>query len=148
MQLPVSLNSVFVGCDTATTAHISLCITWLVLIHASKHACQVPAFTYLVSPHHDVNKYIWLDFDWKPPVIAVKQASVRCLGHWGRLLEIGKYDILQGTHLSMKPLLNNIAYEGVDVDRVLNHPESTEVRSCLPSCLPNACQAAAPISRC
>ena len=58
------------------------------------------------------------------------QASVRCLGHWGKLLEIGKYDILQGTPLSMRPMLNNISFEGIDVDRVMNHPESTEVSMC------------------
>ena len=57
------------------------------------------------------------------------QASVRCLGNWGKLLEIGKYDILQGTPLSMRPMLNNIAFEGIDVDRVMNHPESTEVNT-------------------
>ncbi|KAK9803549.1 hypothetical protein WJX73_007935 [Symbiochloris irregularis] len=54
-------------------------------------------------------------------------ASVRCLGHWGKLLEIGKYDILQGTPLSMRPMLNNISFEGIDVDRVMNHPDSTEL---------------------
>lgn len=53
---------------------------------------------------------------------------MRCIGNFGKLLEIGKYDILQGTPLSMLPLLNNVAYEGVDVDRVMNHPDSTEVR--------------------
>ena len=52
---------------------------------------------------------------------------MRCLGHWGKLLEIGKYDILQGTPLSMRPMLNNISFEGIDVDRVMNHTESTEV---------------------
>ena len=52
---------------------------------------------------------------------------MRCLGNWGKLLEIGKYDILQGTPLSMRPMLNNISFEGIDVDRVMNHPESTEV---------------------
>ena len=55
------------------------------------------------------------------------QASVRCLGNWGKLLEIGKYDILKGTPLSMRPMLNNISFEGIDVDRVMNHPDSTEV---------------------
>lgn len=55
------------------------------------------------------------------------QASVRCLGNWGKLLEIGKYDILNHTNLDMRPMLNNVAFEGIDVDRVMNHPESTEV---------------------
>ena len=54
---------------------------------------------------------------------------MRCLGHWGKLLEIGKYNILQGTPLSMQPMLNNISFEGIDVDRVMNHNESFEVRS-------------------
>ena len=55
------------------------------------------------------------------------QASVRCLGNWGKLLEIGKYDILNHTNLDMRPMLNNVSFEGIDVDRVMNHPESTEV---------------------
>ena len=52
---------------------------------------------------------------------------MRCIGHNGRLLEIGKYDILKGTQLSMKPMLNNIAYEGIDVDRVMNSKDTAEV---------------------
>ena len=52
---------------------------------------------------------------------------MRCLGNWGKLLEIGKYDILKGTPLSMRPMLNNISFEGIDVDRVMNHSDSTEV---------------------
>ena len=60
-------------------------------------------------------------------LLASMQASVRCLGNWGKLLEIGKYDILKGTPLSMRPMLNNISFEGIDVDRVMNHSDSTEV---------------------
>ena len=52
---------------------------------------------------------------------------MRCLGNWGKLLEIGKYDILRNTPIPMRPMLNNISYEGIDVDRVMNHPDSTEV---------------------
>lgn len=55
------------------------------------------------------------------------QATVRCLGNWGKLLEIGKYDILNHTPLDMRPMLNNVSFEGIDVDRVMNHPDSTEV---------------------
>ena len=56
------------------------------------------------------------------------QASVRCLANRGRLLEIGKYDILKGTNLSMRPLLRNIAFDGIDLDRVFNDPDDiTEV---------------------
>ena len=64
-----------------------------------------------------------------PAAAAALQASVRCLGNWGKLLEIGKYDILKGTPLSMRPMLNNISFEGIDVDRVMNHKESTEARA-------------------
>ena len=59
------------------------------------------------------------------------QASVRCLGDRGRLLEIGKYDILKGAALSMRPLLRNIAFDGIDLDRVFNDvDDTTEV--CVP----------------
>ena len=51
------------------------------------------------------------------------QASVRCIGRGGKLLEIGKYDILKGSNLSMRPMLDNIAFEGIDVDRVMNDPD-------------------------
>lgn len=54
------------------------------------------------------------------------QATLRCLGSNGRLLEIGKYDILKGTPLSMRPLLRNIAFEGIDLDRILNDPTNME----------------------
>jgi fatty acid synthase len=62
------------------------------------------------------------------------QATVRCLGDNGRLLEIGKYDILRGSSLSMRPLLRNIAFEGIDLDRILNDPANMqEVRRSAPS---------------
>lgn len=50
---------------------------------------------------------------------------MRCLANRGRLLEIGKYDILRGTSLSMRPLLRNIAFDGIDLDRVFNDSEDT-----------------------
>ena len=53
------------------------------------------------------------------------QASVRCLANRGRLLEIGKYDILKGTALSMRPLLHNIGYDGIDLDRIFNDADDT-----------------------
>ena len=55
--------------------------------------------------------------------LVVLQASVRCIGRGGKLLEIGKYDILKGSNLSMRPMLDNIAFEGIDVDRVMNDPD-------------------------
>ncbi|EIE19938.1 hypothetical protein COCSUDRAFT_44339 [Coccomyxa subellipsoidea C-169] len=51
------------------------------------------------------------------------QASVRCIASYGKLLEIGKYDILKGTGLSMRPLLRNIDFQGIDLDRVFNDGE-------------------------
>lgn len=47
---------------------------------------------------------------------------MRCLADNGRLLEIGKYDILKGTPLSMRPMLRNVAFEGIDLDRITNDP--------------------------
>lgn len=47
---------------------------------------------------------------------------MRCLADGGRLLEIGKYDILKDTPLGMRPLLRNVAFEGVDLDRIMNDP--------------------------
>ena len=55
---------------------------------------------------------------------ACMQASVRCLASYGALLEIGKYDILQGTGLSMRPMLRNIEFQGIDLDRVFNDGEA------------------------
>ncbi|CAK0786732.1 hypothetical protein CVIRNUC_009946 [Coccomyxa viridis] len=52
------------------------------------------------------------------------QATVRCLADNGRLLEIGKYDILKGTPLSMRPMLRNCAFEGIDLDRIVNDPSN------------------------
>ena len=44
------------------------------------------------------------------------QATVRCLAPHGQLLEIGKYDILKNTPLGMRPLHNNISFQGIDLD--------------------------------
>lgn len=52
-------------------------------------------------------------------LVSVGQASVRCLAPYGRLLEIGKYDVLGGGALPMQPLDRNIAFEGIDLDRLL-----------------------------
>ena len=51
---------------------------------------------------------------------------MRCLGNDGRLLEIGKYDILKATPLSMRPMLRNVAFEGIDVDRFLHNPDNVQ----------------------
>ena len=43
---------------------------------------------------------------------------MRCLAPYGRLLEIGKVDVLGGGRLPMRPLDANIAFEGIDLDRL------------------------------
>ena len=48
------------------------------------------------------------------------QATVRCLAPHGRLLEIGKYDIFRNTGLGMRPMRDNVAFHGVDLDSILN----------------------------
>jgi len=53
-----------------------------------------------------------------PRPAAGAQASVRCLAPYGRLLEIGKADVLGGARLPMAPLDRNIAFEGIDLDRL------------------------------
>jgi hypothetical protein len=64
------------------------------------------------------------------PILA--QATVRCLAAGGRLLEIGKYDILQDTPLGMRPLLRNVAFEGVDLDRIMHDPANAGEVGALP----------------
>ena len=68
---------------------------------------------------------------------------MRCLADNGRLLEIGKYDILKGTPLSMRPMLRNVAFEGIDLDRITNDPSNiTEARAQPP------CRIWQPVSAC
>ncbi len=47
------------------------------------------------------------------------QATVRCLAPFGQLLEIGKYDILKDTPLGMRPMHDNICFQGIDLDSLL-----------------------------
>ena len=44
------------------------------------------------------------------------KATVRCIAPNGHLLEIGKYDILKGTELSMRPMHDNITFHGINLD--------------------------------
>ena len=43
-------------------------------------------------------------------------ATVRCVATGGSLLEIGKFDILQGTRLPMAPMHHNISFQGINLD--------------------------------
>ncbi len=44
--------------------------------------------------------------------------SIRCLAPYGRFVEIGKTDIYRNSKLGLQPFGNNLAYFGVDVDRL------------------------------
>ena len=54
---------------------------------------------------------------------------MRCIAPHGHLLEIGKYDILKQTGLSMRPLHYNISFQGVDLDNLFLSPKLDAVRS-------------------
>ena len=45
-------------------------------------------------------------------------------------MEIGKADILKGSSLPMKPLLENVHFIGIDVDRVFTGPHTKEASPC------------------
>lgn len=55
-------------------------------------------------------------------------ASVRCIAPNGHLLEIGKYDILKGTALSMRPMHDNITFHGINLDSLFKGAQKMAVR--------------------
>ena len=61
------------------------------------------------------------------------QATVRCLAPHGQLLEIGKYDILKNTPLGMRPLHNNISFQGIDLDSLFKGVMQDQARPALPA---------------
>ena len=56
-------------------------------------------------------------------------ASVRCIAPNGHLLEIGKYDILKGTALSMRPMHDNITFHGINLDSLFKGAQKMAVRA-------------------
>ena len=54
-------------------------------------------------------------------------ASVRCISPNGHLLEIGKYDILKGTALSMRPMHDNITFHGINLDSLFKGAQKEAV---------------------
>nr|XP_050846953.1 fatty acid synthase-like [Vespula vulgaris] len=48
------------------------------------------------------------------------QASLRCLAHRGRFLEIGKFDFAINNELSTKIFLKGISFHGVMLDQIMN----------------------------
>ena len=56
------------------------------------------------------------------------QATVRCIALSGALLEIGKYDILKGTGLSMRPLDRNISFHGINLDSMFHGHQVAQAR--------------------
>ena len=59
-------------------------------------------------------------------------ASVRCISPNGHLLEIGKYDILKGTALSMRPMHDNITFHGINLDSLFKGAQKEAVSAALP----------------
>lgn len=58
------------------------------------------------------------------------QASIRCLGINGTLLEIGKYDMLNGTQLDMRYLMKRITLKAVIFDDLAHDSEEMKVKKC------------------
>eukprot|EP00884_Botryococcus_braunii_P002846 jgi/Botrbrau1/12562/Bobra.0169s0097.1 len=57
------------------------------------------------------------------------QASVRCLSTFGTLVEIGKADMISGSQLPMRPMLNSISYIAIDLWTVFGYGrESVNMR--------------------
>ena len=56
------------------------------------------------------------------------QATVRCLAPHGQLLEIGKYDILKDTALGMRPMHDNISFQGIDLDSLFKGDMQDQAR--------------------
>ncbi|CAG7786403.1 unnamed protein product, partial [Allacma fusca] len=53
------------------------------------------------------------------------QASIRCLAHYGRFIEIGKFDLFNNSDLGMEIFLKSITFHGILIDSLLQH-ESDE----------------------
>lgn len=53
------------------------------------------------------------------------QRSVECLAAFGRFIELGKRDYLEGTRMDLRPFLHNLSYHGLDLDQLVAHaPEA------------------------
>lgn len=49
------------------------------------------------------------------------QRSLECLAPFGRFVELGKRDYLEGTRLDLRPFLRNLSYHGLDLDQYVAH---------------------------
>ena len=56
-------------------------------------------------------------------------ATVRCIAYRGHLLEIGKYNIIKGTPLSMAPMHKNVSFQGIDLDTIILCLDEDEVQA-------------------
>ena len=56
-------------------------------------------------------------------------ATVRCIAYRGHLLEIGKYNIIKGTPLSMAPMHQNVSFQGIDLDTIILSLDKEEVQA-------------------
>lgn len=52
---------------------------------------------------------------------AAMQRSLACLAPFGRFIELGKRDFLEGTALNMRPLQRSLSYHAYDLDQRLAH---------------------------
>ena len=71
-------------------------------------------------------------------------ATVRCIAYRGHLLEIGKYNIIKGTPLSMAPMHQNVSFQGIDLDTIILCLDKDEVQA---ACIYSLCVAVVPFSR-
>ncbi len=53
---------------------------------------------------------------------ALLQESVRCVAPFGHFVELGKFDLIQRTSLSMHHLLPNVSVHGIDITQVMTEP--------------------------
>ena len=60
------------------------------------------------------------------------QASVQCLGQFGRLLEIGKFDMANRSSLPMHNMLKGVSYEGIVLDQLWSAPSMAQQVLLLP----------------
>jgi NADPH:quinone reductase-like Zn-dependent oxidoreductase/acyl carrier protein len=52
------------------------------------------------------------------------EASIACLGPFGRFIELGKRDYVSNTHVGLRPFRRNLSYFGVDLDQFVVGRES------------------------
>lgn len=49
--------------------------------------------------------------------------SWRCVAKWGKMMEIGKRDMVERGHLALDPFCDNRTYFGINLDGMFEHPK-------------------------